>query len=81
VPLHVVSGDEDDNCLEPDFIKRVVPVGVAHRGPAPGMRSISRSRICSTASRQSSWRRSNQTLEAADARALNKSTLAKKGEG
>ena len=29
VPLHMVSGDEDDNCLEPGvFIKRVCPSAI-----------------------------------------------------
>ena len=37
VPLHIVSGDEDDNCLEPGiFIKRVCPAARLTVVPATG---------------------------------------------
>ena len=80
VPLHVISGDEDDNCLEPGvFMKRVCPSAwltvVAATGHAVNLEEpdlfnrITAEFLAQIDSGQ--WKRR-------DVRSLNKSTMAKK---
>ena len=80
VPLHVVSGDEDDNCLEPGlFIKRVCPSAsltvVAGTGHAVNLEEPDLfNRITAEFLTQVDTKR----WKLRDARSLNKSTMAKK---
>ncbi len=80
VPLHVISGDEDDNCLEPGvFMKRVCPSAwltvVAATGHAVNLEEpdlFNRITVEFLAQIDSGqWKRR-------DVRSLNKSTMAKK---
>jgi len=80
VPLHVVSGDEDDNCLEPGlFIKRVCPSArltvVAGTGHAVNLEEPDLfNRITAEFLAQVDTKR----WKPRDARSLNKSTMATK---
>jgi pimeloyl-ACP methyl ester carboxylesterase len=79
VPLHIMSGDEDDNCLDPGvFIKRVCPSAMLTVVPNTGhavnleepvlFNSIVAEFLAQVDSGR--WRRR-------DPRSLNKSTMAK----
>ena len=49
VPTLIMTGDEDDPCLEPGLLmKRTIPTAALVVFPIPGTRSISKSRISST---------------------------------
>ena len=80
VPLHVISGDEDDNCLEPGiFIKRVCPSAWLTVVPATG-HAVNREEpdLFNRITADFLAHVDSGRWKARDARSLNKSMMAKR---